>query len=112
MAGRPRRVFADDDIASAAEPLWELPPDYDVDDTLIIVVPAREPAILNIETLTSSSADGGCDTEDSAGAEDRRCLGTGHRDTQGRVARNRSIPADESTNFGPDPPTAASFGRN
>ncbi len=61
--------FALDHIADAAHPLWEMPAQYESGDTVIIVVPAREPMILNIETLTSSSADRGCDTEDSAGAE-------------------------------------------
>ncbi|WP_377454523.1 hypothetical protein [Rhodococcoides fascians] len=59
---------ADDETAEAAQEdlVWEPPEAWDVGDIMIIVVPGRQRAILNVEVFSSNSEQGTFESEDSA----------------------------------------------
>lgn len=60
--------LADDDAAEEAnnDLVWEAPDTWDIGDVMIIVVPGRQRAILNVEVFSSNSEQGTFESEDSA----------------------------------------------
>lgn len=85
---------ADDEAAEEAnnDLVWESPDTWDIGDVMIIVVPGRQRAILNVEVFSSNSEQGTFESQDSA---DPYTRGISVAALEARL--HRSIPAAPTT---------------